>query len=415
MNERGGAGAGPPLRGNGAFRTLWASRAISFLGDSVSLVALLLHVADGAGQAFAVAALLLVGDFAPSLLGPVAGAISDRFDLRRVMVGCEVVQGAAVLAIAVTLPPLPVLLALVAVRAIAGQVFAPASRAALPTLVPDRQLERANSALGFGANGTEALGPLVAAALLPVVGIRGVLLVDAATFAVSTVLLTLLPRLPPTPADGARASLLTDARAGLRYIATVPLVRAVVVGFVAVVACTGVDDVALIFLTRDSLQADGSAVALLYGAVGIGLLAGYALLARRAARSSLVVLLLVGLAVSSLGNLFTGLAWAVGVAFGLQLVRGVGLAAVDVGVTTLLQRHVAPAMLGRVFGNLYGAIGVAAAASYLLGALLIELTDPRVTFVVAGAGGLLATAATAVAVARVRRADTPDIPAGGHR
>ena len=45
---------------------------VSFLGDSLSLVALMLHVAATTGQALAVALLLLAGDFAPALLGPLA-------------------------------------------------------------------------------------------------------------------------------------------------------------------------------------------------------------------------------------------------------------------------------------------------------------------------------------------------------
>lgn len=64
----------------------------------------------------------------------------------------------------------------------------------------------------------------------------------------------------------------------------------------------------------------------------------------------------------------------------------------------MLQRLVPPAMLGRVFGNLYGGIGIAAALSYVLGSLLLDLTSPRVTLVVAGAGGLLATLGTALAL-----------------
>jgi MFS family permease len=156
-------------------------------------VALLLYLAQNTGQGFAVAALLLVGDFAPSLLAPLTGGISDRFDRRRVMIGCELAQAAAVLVIAASLPSLPVLLTLVAARAVAAQIFQPASRSAIPALVPDRQLESANSALGFGSNGMEALGPLVAAALLRLIGIRGVLLVDVATFAVSALLLGFLP------------------------------------------------------------------------------------------------------------------------------------------------------------------------------------------------------------------------------
>ncbi len=82
---------------------MWLSRAISTFGDSLSLVVLLLYLAESTGEAFAVAALLLVGDLAPSLLGPLTGAVSDRLALRRVMIGCELAQAAAVLVILVTL------------------------------------------------------------------------------------------------------------------------------------------------------------------------------------------------------------------------------------------------------------------------------------------------------------------------
>jgi MFS family permease len=317
------------------------------------------------------------------------------------MVACELAQGALVAVIALTLPSLPLLLTLVALRAVAGQIFQPASRAAVPALVHDRNLESANSALGFGTNGSEALGPLLAAALFPLLDVRGVLLVDAATFLVSAVVLARLPRLPPASAGPeGRASFLADARAGVGYIWSVPTVRVIALGFCAVVAFNGVDDVALVFLATDSLGGGPSAVALLLAAVGIGLLVGYLLLARCAGRLPMVAAFLIGLGVSSIGNLLSGLAWAVSAAFVLQTVRGVGIAAMDVGATTLLQRLVPPVMLGRVFGNLYGAIGIAAALSYLLGGLLLDLTSPRVTLVAAGVGGMLATLVTAVALRR---------------
>ncbi|MBA4115762.1 MAG: MFS transporter [Rubrobacter sp.] len=381
------------LRGNRAFRSLWYARSISFLSDSLGLVTLLLYTANTTGEALAVALLLLVGDFAPSPLGPFTGVVSDRFNLKRVMVLCELVQGVLVAIIALTLPSLPLLLALVALRAIAGQIFQPASRTAVPALVRDRDLENANSALGFGMNVSEALGPLVAAALLPIMGVRGVLLVDAATFVVSAALLVSLPALPPAPAnEGSGVSFLSDARAGLGYIWSVPVVRTIGLGLFVVVAFNGIDDVALVFLAKDSLQGGDSAASILYAAVGAGLLLGYALLARYATRISMVLLLLLGFGISSAGNLLTGLAWAVAAAFSMQAVRGAGISAMDVATNTLIQRLTPPAMLGRVFGNLYGAVGVAAGLSYALGGLLLDLTGPRTTFIIAGTGGLLATA-----------------------
>ncbi|SDS89163.1 MFS transporter [Jiangella sp. DSM 45060] len=392
-----------PLRRDPAFRSLFAARTISFLGDSLSLVALMLHVAETAGQALAVALLLLVGDLAPALFSPLAGAIADRWDRRRVMIGCELVQAGLLVAIALALPPLPLLLVLAGARAVSGQVFLPASRAAVATLVPQREQAAANSALGLATNGGEAAGPLVAAALFPLVGVRGVLLVDAATFLLSVLLLLRLPALPPSGPAGARAGLLDDARAGLGYLWREPALRIIGLGFCVVVAFNGIDDVALVVLARDTFDAGSSAAALLLAAVGLGLFAGYALLARWSSRAALPWLLVAGFAVSSVGNLLTGLAWAVGMAFALQAVRGLGIAAMDVATNTLLPRLAPDALLGRVFGNLYGAIGLAAGLSYVGGGLLLDATSAPVTFVVAGAGGTLATVAVAVALPRALR------------
>jgi MFS family permease len=192
-------------------------------------------------------------------------------------------------------------------------------------------------------------------------------------------------------------------------------VRAVVLGYVAVVACTGIDDVALVFLATGTFGAGETAVGLLLAAVGIGLLAGYALLARAGRTPPATGLLLAGFAVSSAGNLLTGLAWAVAAAFAVQAVRGLGIAAMDVAATTLVQRTVPPDLQGRVFGSLYGGIGIAAALSYLLGGLLLDRTTPRVAFVAAGAAGLLATGATALALRRRPLASGPRRPYRGRR
>ncbi len=398
-----------------AFRALFLSRTVSFTGEAVALVALMLYVADSAGQAIAVSLLLLVGDFAPALFGPLTGAISDRWALRRVMIVSEFAQGALLLLMALSLPGLPLLLALVAARALAGQVFLPASRAAVPALVRARELASANALIGFGTNGAEAVGPLLAAALFPVLGVRGVL--AGAAFAYLCSALLLASRLPPL----ARArderepagSLLAHAREGLAYIRRDRSARVITLGFCAVVAFNGIDDVALVLLAKDTFGSGDSAVGLLLAAVGIGLVAGYALLARRGARGSMAVLLVAGFAVSSAGNLLTGLAWAVAAAFALQAVRGLGIAAMDVATNTLLQRAVPPGMLGRVFGNFYGAVGVAAGLSYVAGGLLLDATSPRTALLIAGASGLVATLLVAWRLPRaLARAEEEQSPGG---
>nr|WP_272952090.1 MFS transporter [Kribbella jejuensis] len=364
----------------------------------MGLVALLLYVQGATGAALAVGMLLLAGDFVPGVFGAFAGVVGDRFDLRRVMVVCELVQGVLTVGMAVVLPPLGVLLVMVAVRGVAAEVFQAASRSAMPALVRDDQLETANSALGVGTNGLEAIGPIVAAGLFLVSDVRGILLIDAVTFFVSAVLLGRLPNIPPS--ERSSHSVVKDAREGLGYILRTPAIRVIGVGFFAVVAFNGVDDVAMVFLAKDELHGTDSASATLYAGVGIGLIAGFAILARYASRLRMPVLMLLGFAVSSLGNLVTGLAWAIWAALALQVIRGLGIAGIDVGVNTHLQRVVPAHLRSRVFGNLYGAVGVAAGLSYVLGGVLLQHTDARTTFVTAGAGGLVATAVTALGVRR---------------
>jgi MFS family permease len=398
------------LAGNPAFRTLWIARLISFLGDSLGLIALLLYTASHFGTGLAVALLLIAGDFVPSLLSPVAGAISDRWDRRFVLVSCELVQGALIAVIAVTLPSLPLLLALVAVQSAVAAVFQPASRSAVPSLVPDADLERANAAIGFGTNGMDSAGPLAGAALLAVLSVRELLLADAVTFVISAALLATLPMLArPRVADngadgraGGRPALqlLADARDGLRYIWQNKAVRVITLAFCAVVLFNGVDDVALVFLARHTLHGSNSAASLVYAGAGLGLLAGFLLIARAGPRLAMPMLVVAGYAISSLGNLLTGLSFAILAALGFQVIRGLGIAGMDVGHNTLIQRAVPAEMLGRVFSNVYGAVGAAAGLSYVFGGLLLDATNARITLIVAGAGGLMSAAVAAVVFRR---------------
>jgi len=391
------------LRANPAFRRLWTARLLSFAGDSVGLIALMLYTAERFGTGLAVALLLLAGDFVPGLLSPFTGVVSDRLDKRAVMVGCELIQGVVVCVIALALPGLPLLLVLVAVQACVAGIFQPASRSAVPVLVADADLERANAAIGFGTNGMDGFAPLAGAALLAWLSVRDLLLADAASFVISASLLVGLSALPTrstaepqrqahTPARRRILGLLADARTGVAHLWRDELLRVLTLIFCAVVLFNAVDDVALVFLAKHTLHGSNSAASLVYAGAGLGMLAGFWLLARNRSQVALPVLVLVGYALTSLGNLLTGTAAVILAALAFQIVRGLGIAAIDVGQNTLIQRVVPAALLGRAFGNFAGAIGVAAGLSYVFGGLLLDATGPRVTLIVAGSGGLASTA-----------------------
>jgi predicted MFS family arabinose efflux permease len=60
-------------------------------------------------------------------------------------------------------------------------------------------------------------------------------------------------------------------------------------------------------------------------------------------------------------------------------------------------------MLGRVLANVYGGVGVAAAAGYLLGGPVLDATSPRTAFVIVGCGGLAGAGITALLLRKARR------------
>lgn len=393
------------LRENPPFALLCSARTVSFAGDSLAHMALLLYVANRGGGGTAVAGLLIVSDFAPTILAPLLGSLGDRLDRRRLMIATQVLQAGVVLAIALWLPALPGLLILVAVNANLASAFAPASSSAVSQLVNGDDLVAANSVLGFGTNGLAIVGPLGAAALTPLVGIRGVLIVDAMSFLVSVALLWRLPALPPVNADTklpAARVIWHESLTGLRYIWRNRIVRVIVLGFSLLVACTALDDVALVFLAKHSLHTTNAIASLLYAAADLGLLVGFIALTR-ISRISPIVLFAAGMAVSSLGNLLTGVSWLISLAITSQIVRGVGIAMQDTGGTTLLQRHVPTAMQARVFANYSTAIGIAAGVSYLGGGIALASASPRAVLVGAGGAGCLVAIVTALALTRALR------------
>jgi MFS family permease len=227
--------------------------------------------------------LLLAGDFAPTLLAPWTGALVDRVDMRRLMITCEVLQAVAVIAMAVSLQWLGLVFALVVARSVLASTIGPAARSGVSRIVADEDLEAANALLGFGTFGFEAVGAAMAAVLVPLIGTRGALLVDAGTFVVSALVLVGLPALPPHDhedvLDAPRVtSWHRDALDGVRELFADPFVRTIVMGFGAFVVFIGMDDVALVFLGRDVLHSGSTGTALLYAGSGVGLFVGFLVL-----------------------------------------------------------------------------------------------------------------------------------------
>jgi MFS family permease len=391
------------LRRRPQFRALWAALALSHSGSGASIVALTLYVQQSHGTGAAVAA-LLIAESVPQLFGTLLGGIVDRVALRRLMIGADLVQAAAFALIAL-LPPFPLLLGLVALTATMQTAYRPARTAAVPALVNEEELLTANSLIGLAANLFIAVGPLVGGLLFALGGATIALLVNAATFLASAQLTRALPPLRPPQRGEEHESLLAATRAGLAYVLREPLTRTVVLALFATFVFIAIDNVALVFLVRDTLGGSAAAYGVISAMFGAGMIAASLTIARGTAMAP-ASLFLLSLMLSSTGTLLTALAPAVAVVGAVMLISGAGNGVEIVASETILHQQVPRQMLGRVAGLLTTATAAGMAISMGLGGLLVDATSPRTAFLVAAAGGFLTVACAAPSLLRARRPGT---------
>jgi len=152
------------------FRRLWVALSLSSLGDWLSILALLAlapSVTHGStlAKTASISGVWVVTLLPALLLGPVAGALADRFDRRTTMIVGDVVRGLLFISIPL-FPNLTWIFVAKFLAGVASQFWNPACSATIPNLVPKDKLERANQLSQLMTYGTAPL----AAVLLAVLG-----------------------------------------------------------------------------------------------------------------------------------------------------------------------------------------------------------------------------------------------------
>ena len=210
-------GAEPSMR-----RFLWvaAGQLVSATGSALTgfAVPLWVYLTSGSVAQFG---LMTVVSLVPGLLvAPFAGAVTDRSSRRRVMLAgdgaaaaCEVVFAVLAWTGQLRVPEIYLLLACLSV-ALAFQRIAYAS--AVPQLVPKRYLGHANGVVQLAFGTAQLLVPVIAVGLVAAIGLKGILTLDVASYAVA-IAVVLLIRFPGTMPWRPREPLLTEMAGGLRY------------------------------------------------------------------------------------------------------------------------------------------------------------------------------------------------------
>jgi MFS family permease len=202
-----------------AFAIIWTGSFVSNIGTWMETVAIGVYVTQATGQAAwtgTVAALT----YAPTvLLGPFGGALADRFDRRRFLVGVTLFQTllAAVLTLLAATDRLSVA-AVATIVLLAGCAFAvamPAIQAMTPDLVGTDDLLGAMSLGAAQFNLGRVVGPALAGLVITAGGLAWAFGLNVVSFGAVLIALSLV-RIPPLArADGAPARVLRTIADGV--------------------------------------------------------------------------------------------------------------------------------------------------------------------------------------------------------
>lgn len=207
------------------FTFVWLGQIVSVLATNMSVFALTIWVFEETGSATALG-LMQVFFITPLLIiTPFAGVMVDRHNRKLMMMVSDLMAGLATIAILV-LQAFGVLevwhLYVAAIFQGLGNAFQwPAYSAAISTMIPKEKYGRANGMMSLIEVGPGVLAPMLAGALLPLIGLTGILSLDVATFvlAILVLLFVHIPQ-PPRTVEGAQAqgNILKEAVFGFRYI-----------------------------------------------------------------------------------------------------------------------------------------------------------------------------------------------------
>jgi DHA3 family tetracycline resistance protein-like MFS transporter len=247
--------------------------------------------------------------------------------------------------------------------------FQPAYSAVMPEVAPREALTSANSLTSLSAQTIGIVGPALGAAIIKLGGSPAVFAIDALTFGISAgCLLSIPPRPAPRATDQAPASVLADAREGLRAVVSIPWVW-VWIGISTLLNVTWGAPmiVALPFLVTKTLGADVGGLGLVYSLMSLGAVAGAVAVGQlgRLKKRALFVCgswLLAGLTLLALG-------WPVALWWvaACALIASASGAVNNVIGSVVMQEYIPAELLGRV--SSIGALGSYALLPVGLGAI----------------------------------------------
>jgi MFS family permease len=371
-----------------AIRRLALASLVSVIGTQAANIGLITLIYVRTGHSGAWIAAIMVANYATRLAcAPWAGAMSDRFDRRKIMLASNFASAVVFLCLAYAQSPW-LIVALAAVASAAQAPLPPASSALIGSLVPAEERGWANSMRAAAGASGMLIGGLIGGALIAAAGSAAAFVVNAASFFIAALIVSSVRgafRVQPI----SRAHEHQGLSAGLRLLRVTPALAICSATMALTLLSVGMANVAEYPLVV-AIGGTSTGYGIIVGAWAAGQFVG-ARLARRISTPRAEKLALGGgLLGTAVCTGFIGVVPSIASMVALFAVSGISFSIANVSATGVLQRWSPDEVRGRVFSAYTGLQQAALGLSLVLGGTLLPGVEPRVVFVIAGILGITA-------------------------
>lgn len=400
------------------FRLLWTGMTVSLFGDGIYFVAIAWLVLRISNVPSALAMVGVAWTVPQVVFLLWAGALTDRFDRRMVMIASDVMRGVAVAAIAILslsgVVRLWHVIVLVAIYGAGEGFFMPAFSAIVPDVVPSNQLVEANALDQFVRPVTlRFAGPAAGGLIITIGNVGTALLIDAFTFLASALAIAAISPRPQPMRE--RTSVWSDIKEGLSYVrGKAWLWISFLAAALGLLAFYGPFQVLVPFLVKNRLDGSAGDLGLVYAVGGIGAILASVMVSQRGLPRRHISFTFVCWGLGTLA--IAGYAWgsALWEVMLVTFVLEVFLTAGMIVYAALLQSHVPGSLIGRVSSVDWLISSSLIPLSYALTGPVADGIGLKATFVAAGVlgGGAILLFLASPGLHEVEREPQEVAPAG---
>lgn len=261
------------------FLLLWATQTFSGLGSGMTSFALVLWSYEQKGSALTTS-LLMVCSYAPYvILSIFAGALSDRWNKKNTMLVCDTLAALGTLVTLVLLKSSHLeiwhLYVLNVLNGFMNTVQQPASEVATTRILPEKYYQKVGGLRYFSSSVNSILKPILATAVMTLLGMDCVIAFDLLTFIVAFVVLLFFIHIPEEKqSEEKKESLLTSTKVGIQFLRENKGVFALILFLAAINLTASMYEAALPAMVLSSKAGGKTALGLVQSTVGFTTLIG---------------------------------------------------------------------------------------------------------------------------------------------